>query len=284
LSDTTKASISVWLSENRSFLDKYKKALPNMDEAAFSDYMLGMRKDKYLDTMRQEVASKLGELTDVEKSYAEAFAFYKYYYPKATLPSIQAFITGFSFDVSLVDSSLVMIGLESFLAGQGHYQPPMMPMYMLKRLKRSAIVPLTMMAISNTYNKRDILDATLTADIINWGKTYYFMEKMMPCEPDSNIIGFTPAQMDFVNANEKQVYGFFIQNKLFFITNHLEKRRYAEERPVVPEISEKCPGRIGRYLGWQIVRSYAKNSGKSLQEIMAEPNAQTIFNLAKYKP
>jgi hypothetical protein len=282
--DTTLAATSIWLGQHNDFVDKYRKSFPGQDDSTFLAYIAGMRKDKYLDTMRRETAQMLGELKDVEAAYSDAFAYVKHYYPTAPIPAIKAFVTGFSFDVSMADSTLVMIGLESFLAGKGHYTPPMMPMYMMRRLKRTAIVPLTMMAVSNRYNKRDILDATLTADMITWGKTYYFIEKTMPCTPDSAIIGFTPDQMDFVTANEKQIYGHFIQQKLFFITNHLDKRRYVDERPLIPEISEKCPGRVARYLGWQIVRAYAKASGKSLQEIMAETNAQTIFNKAQYKP
>jgi len=120
--------------------------------------------------------------------------------------------------------------------------------------------------------------------MITWGKTYYFLEKVLPCTPDSILIGYTPAEMDMVQNNEKLIYAKFVNDKLFYITNHLEKRRYAEERPFIPEISEKCPGRVARYLGWQMVRAYAKKTGKDLPAIMAEKDAQVIFQQSGYKP
>lgn len=284
--DTTPAAIGAWLDlpENKAFLAQFRKAEPNMPDSAWLEYMTGMRKDKFLDTMRQETAQVMGQLTDLETSFSEAFGHLKHYYPKATVPTINAFVTGYSYDVSLADSTMIMIGLESFLEGKGRYTPPLLPMYMLRRLKRTAIVPLSMMAISGRYNQKDILDATLVADMVQWGKTYYFMEKMMPCMPDSMIIGYTPAEMDFAQGNEKLIYSKFVQGNWFYMTNHLEKRRYVEERPKVPEISESCPGRIARYIGWQVVRSYAEKTGKALPEIMAEKNAQTIFQQSGYKP
>ena len=57
------------------------------------------------------------------------------------------------------------------------------------------------------------------------------------------------------------------------------------ERPNVFEIGNKCPGRIGAWLGWEIVNEYSKNNNAlSLQEIMANPDAQDILNKAKYNP
>lgn len=284
--DTTKYAVSQWLAapEVQPFIKRYRQEVPEMSDEDWLQYITNMRKDRFLDTMRQEVAEHMGTLNDLELDYAKAFAYLQYYYPKAPVPTVMAFVTGYSFDVSPADSSLIMLGLESFLGGKGRYVPPMMPQYMLRRMKRNTIVPLTMLAISNRYNKRDMLDASLAADIIHWGKTYYFMEKMLPCTPDSIIIGYTPAEMDFVERNEKLIYSKFVNDKLFFITNHLEKRRYAEERPIIPEISEKCPGRVGRYLGWQMVRAYAAKTGKDLPAIMAEQNGLMIFQQSGYKP
>ncbi|MDQ4140161.1 MAG: gliding motility lipoprotein GldB, partial [Bacteroidota bacterium] len=61
--------------------------------------------------------------------------------------------------------------------------------------------------------------------------------------------------------------------------------KYLEDRPTVPEIDAKCPGRIGRWVGWQIVRIYMEeNPDVTLQQLMAEKDAQKIFNESHYKP
>jgi uncharacterized protein YjaZ len=40
---------------------------------------------------------------------------------------------------------------------------------------------------------------------------------------------------------------------------------------------------VGRFLGWQIVRSYMKNNESSVQQLMIK-NADALFNESKYKP
>ena len=46
----------------------------------------------------------------------------------------------------------------------------------------------------------------------------------------------------------------------------------------VPDIAK-----IGRYVGWQIVRSYMDKSGASLNELLAKPGEE-LFRESNYKP
>jgi uncharacterized protein YjaZ len=49
------------------------------------------------------------------------------------------------------------------------------------------------------------------------------------------------------------------------------------------EIDNESPGRIGRWIGWQIVRSYMENNKIALQE-MLKKDEKEIFENSKYKP
>jgi uncharacterized protein YjaZ len=49
------------------------------------------------------------------------------------------------------------------------------------------------------------------------------------------------------------------------------------------EIDRESPGRIGQWLGWQIVKSYMENNDVTLDQLLkTEPTV--IFNKSKYKP
>ena len=57
------------------------------------------------------------------------------------------------------------------------------------------------------------------------------------------------------------------------------------ERPNVPEIDKTCPGRVGQWVGLQIIRKYvAEHPDVSLSRIMAEKNAQRLLNDSHYRP
>jgi uncharacterized protein YjaZ len=49
------------------------------------------------------------------------------------------------------------------------------------------------------------------------------------------------------------------------------------------EIDNESPGMVGRYIGWQIVRSYMENNTVTVPQLLIK-NADEIFKNSKYKP
>ena len=49
------------------------------------------------------------------------------------------------------------------------------------------------------------------------------------------------------------------------------------------ELDSESPGRLGQYIGWQIVRAYMKNNKVSLMDMM-QKDAEEIFNNSNFKP
>jgi len=80
---------------------------------------------------------------------------------------------------------------------------------------------------------------------------------------------------------------YFIEYELLYKTQSSYLLRFIEPAPFSKfylEIDNESPGKIGQWLGWQIVRAYArKHSDKTPQEILATP-AQELFAKANYKP
>ena len=64
-------------------------------------------------------------------------------------------------------------------------------------------------------------------------------------------------------------------------------RRFLDPAPFSKfglELDSESPGRLGRYIGWQIVRAYAdKNKKAELIELLDLP-ADELFKIANYKP
>jgi uncharacterized protein YjaZ len=68
------------------------------------------------------------------------------------------------------------------------------------------------------------------------------------------------------------------ENNLFI------KKKYMDERPKTLEIGNKCPGRIGEWVGWEIVKKYMAEQNIALPELMENSDAQRVFMQSKYKP
>jgi hypothetical protein len=180
---------------------------------------------------------------------------------------------------------MVVIGIDYFYGEKAKYRPTEYD-YMLNRRKSELLVPGLALRIGlEQFAVKNPKDETLLNDMVSWGKELYFMEKVMPCAPDSAIIMYSSAELEDVKNHMSIIWGHFIENKLFYETKPDIKRRYVEEAPKIAVIGDKCPGRIGRYIGWQIVKTYMeKNPEVTLAELMADTDSQKIFKLSKYKP
>lgn len=238
----------------------------------------------HLDSLKMDVDRKFANISTLEAQYESAFQHLKYYYPEAKTPKVQTAITGFYRDIYFSDS-LLIIGLDFFIGHDARYKPDEVPAYISRRFMPEYIVPASFFFLSDYYNKVDYGDNTLLNEMITAGKTYYFTQSMVPCAPDSIVIGFSAEELREVNKNQDVVWANFVQNQLLYETDHKLKNKFMGERPNVYEIGEKCPGRIGAWVGWEIVRAYMANNPRvTLQELMEEDDPKKIFTLSKYRP
>jgi gliding motility-associated lipoprotein GldB len=275
-----------------NFLKKYPEFvatyLPFPDSMQANE-VYRLSQSLYIDTLAQEVEAHFGEMEDLRSQLETAFKVVKYYYPDFKTPTVYTIITGFSNDL-YVDSSMVVIGLDYFLGKNSRYtirnhRGERLPQYMTDRYQKEYIVPAIMLLISQQFNERDEMDRTLLAEMIAWGKTYEFAKMTLPDVPDSVIISYTSEGIDKCFANQDVLWAHFVEKNLFFEKSHATLNKYIGERPFTTEIGDDCPGRIGRWIGWQIVRSYLKNNSNiNLPKLMSEPKAQFIFEKSKYRP
>jgi hypothetical protein len=223
---------------------------------------------------------------DLKKEFTQAFANFKYYYPDFQPPKIQTVITGFERDIFVTDT-LVVIGLDYFLGPKAKYQILDLYDYIKRRYQPGFIVPSVMLlyGIDEKYNNVNPEDRTMLAEMISYGKAYYFAKQMTPCTPDSVLIGYTAEEIRGSRQNESLIWSRLIEDQVLFSTNTQDKQKYIIERPKTLEVGEKCPGRIGQWVGWRMVQSYhERHPDETLPQIMKQSDAQEMFKESGYKP
>jgi len=236
------------------------------------------------DTLYRETMEVFGDLDELEGQFIEAFQLIKYHYPDFEAPEIQTAITGFYKDLFLSDS-LIILGLDHYLGKNATYRPRDIPLYILDRYEPANVVPMVIYFLSNNFNRVDLSKGTLLSEMINYGKAYYFTSQIVPCANDAQIVGYSPEVLTDVLENQEIIWANFIQNELIYETNHEVKSKFIGERPKIPEIGEKCPGRIAAWLGYEIVKSYMENNPEtSLPQLMGNADAEKIFMQSGYKP
>lgn len=244
--------------------------------------LLAIHQDSSMKVLYDSVQVDFKDLSDVEKDLETAFKAIKYYFPQFQIPKVYTFTSGFNSDLVVTDD-LIVIGLDYFLPPTHTFQPEL-PRYMAERYDRPYIVPMIVMAISARFNETNSQDNRLLAEMIYYGKTYHFTKAILPCTSDQYIIGYTPEAISESFDNEELIWSHFVENELLYETNPFEIRKYIGEAPFTDAISTKAPGRLGRWLGWNIVDDYQFNQDVPLDVLMEEADAEKIFRLSGYRP
>lgn len=292
----SKADIQKFITRHDSLFARYDRTPAKKAEDSLAYRLWEMVQNKYMDTLYRDAKArfddpKAGKWKQVVGEFELAFKHIKHHYPTFKPPKIYTTITGLgSFwggtDIYM-DKKAIVISLEYYYGRDARYKPPVkiMPQYIWNRFAPEVIVPSCVLGISNQYNATDFKDQTMLADMVYFGKAYEFVHEMIPCLHDSLLTGYS--KRDLANISDKEnreyIWNFMVEKKTLFSQSARVKAIYMNESPYVVEINQKCPGRIGRWLGWRIIRKYRqKFPNISITDLMKKAQAKEIFEASGY--
>jgi gliding motility-associated lipoprotein GldB len=236
-----------------------------------------------LQQMGRQTDSTFQDSEKLKGELQRMFQHIRYNFADFPIPPVKTFVTGLSQDM-FVNDSLMVLGLDFFVGPNAKYRPNV-PDYILRRYRPEYVLPTAALAISSKYNKKELTNQTMLADMIQFGKSLYFAERVLPCTPDSLLIGYTNKELAGINFNEGKIWAHFLEKKLIYNTAPFTIQKYVGERPNIPEIDKTCPGRVGAWVGWQIVRKYmSTHPNVTLAQLMADKNPQHILTDSRYRP
>ncbi|WP_114751200.1 gliding motility lipoprotein GldB [Pleomorphovibrio marinus] len=265
------------------FADQYLMMGDFESKEELAGEIVTIHQNEGMQELYEEVKNHFDEITKIEQDLQLAFQAIHFHYPDFVPPKVYTYVSGFSSDLFITED-IIVIGLDYFLPPDHRFQPPEIPVYIAKRYEENHLVPTLITALSSKYNQTDLKDNSLLAEMIFYGKSYHFTKTMMPCTPDEYIIGYSSSEITASYANEEMIWAHFIENELLFETNPFEIRKYTGEAPFTDEISPDAPGRLGRWIGWNIVDDYREQNAMSLPELMSQPSAREIFRQSGYRP
>ena len=124
------------------------------------------------------------------------------------------------------------------------------------------------------------------ARIIYYGKELYVKDKLMPNSADHLKINYSEDELEWAKANEEPIWRNFIEQEYLYSTDMKLSRRFLEPAPFSKfglELDNESPGRLGRFIGWEVVKAFMNKNDVSLQQMLNLPSEE-IFKKSNYKP
>ncbi|MDE7073598.1 MAG: hypothetical protein K2O69_00870 [Odoribacter sp.] len=260
--------------------------LGNSSDSAFCSLFRLFIQDPVMREVADSVALRYPDMRVQEERLAQAFAYYRYYFPGHVVPRVYAHISGFNQSV-IVDSAAVGVSLDNYLGEKCvFYNMLAVPVPMYARKKMNALdISRDVMAgwLSTEFPFRPEKN-DLVSGMIYQGKMVFVLRKLFPDEPLHWLLGFTLEQTEWCVNNEEQIWGFLIENDYLFTSQQRLIMKYLSDAPYTSGMPIESPGKTVVWTGLRIVEKYMNKTKMTLEELMREQDYHKILRVAGYRP
>jgi hypothetical protein len=265
---------------------------PDSVELVWDHATLTFVGDYYVKKLQTVINNTYGNTDDVDKSLEDALKHVRFYFPRNQLPE-RVYTINSLFGMTsaiMVDSSTLVVPLDNYLGANSSYYDSVegIPQYLRKEMSREYIARDCISAYYATYYGRDYINSELPVieAMVEAGMHMYFLEMMLPDAPDSLLMGWTQKQTEWCANSEASIWSFYNEKDILYKNNFQDKKRNLDKSPTTIGMPAESPGNVGTWLGWQIVRSFMKNSGGkvTLTDLLTKYSPAQIIATAKYKP
>ena len=272
---------------NDDKLKALKTSYPFLFSSSYDDAFWIQKSNDSLEIMLADEVSKTFNHTQVWKEdVVNLFKHLKYYYPNFKSPRVVSIVSGVDYrNKTIVTDSIVLLALDNYL-GADHEFYQNISAYISKSMCEEFIVSDLASSYAKKYSSQPST-RTFLEEMIYRGKLLAFKDKMIPFAADSLKIKYSEEQLNWAVENESQVWRYFIDKQLLFSSDPSLLPRFINQAPFSKfylDLDNSSPGRIGEFIGWQIVKSFLENNNEVTFQNFLAMNAEEIYNKSRYKP
>ena len=242
-------------------------------------------KNKDERALYSEVQKIYHDISFLRSDLKQLFKHIKYYNPTFKAPKVITLLSNIDHRNKVVyTKDYLLISLDVYLGAKHSFYADY-PNYIKQNYNKDHIIIDVANEIVNTEVSSSN-DRTFVGKMVKEGVKLYLLDRYMPKANNANKIGFSVEKHTWAVHNEEQVWKYFVENKLLFSTDTKLNKRFLDLAPFSKFYRSEdnhSPGRIGAWIGWQIVRSYMEHNDVSLSKLL-ETSPEEIYKKSKYKP
>ncbi len=264
-----------------------KTTYPYLFPEKFDDSVwIKRQKDSLQLLLLENVEKKFTTMFSIEENLEYLFKHLKYYFPETTIPRVIGLINNVDYQSKTIYAdSLLLISLDTYL-GVDHNLYEGIPQYIRQEMDINFLPS----QVASKFAESKIPppnDRSFLSQMIYQGKQVYLKDWVLPRSSDAEKMLYTEQQIQWVIDNEAYMWQYIVEKQLLYNTDPSLSNRFIEPAPFSKfylEIDNESPGRIGVWIGWQIIKSYMKRYPDTEISALLNLPAQTLFSKSNYKP
>jgi len=251
---------------------------------------------RFIKPLATDTEKRFPDINQYKEDLEDNLRYIKHYFPSFKTPVVLTSVESLNpenpneiYGTTYYQDTLI-ISLQMFLGkNYSAYDPTQYPDYIRRRFEPEYIVPNSVRAIVGELYPDSSQSASLIEQMIEKGKHWWLMNKLLPNTPDSLITGYTAQQSAWVDKEEGNIWGYITQNEDLYSIEPATIQVYIGESPFTQTMphgsnGEGAPGNLGPWVGWRILEEFEERYPDLTIHQVLHTTAKKIFQDAKYKP
>ncbi len=249
-------------------------------EQRLREYYLDSTMQALLDDVHEEYA----DLDAEEEEISSVFRKIKKADPGFRIPFMYAQISGLNQSI-VVGDSLLGISLDKYLGRDYPLYRKYYRDYQCRAMDRSCLVPDALFYyLSHEYPLPAGKAHTLLECISDYGKIHWVIARCRDIPPEQEA-GFDEQSVSHYRGNEAGTWNWMREHGVTASTDLSTIKLFTEPRETVPYMGKDAPGRIGLWMGLQIIDHYMKSHpGVTIGELLHEKDYEKVLRESGYRP
>lgn len=284
--DNVNSQIDTLRRKYGKFFDLYVLAIARFsrpDDPLLDIKVLDFINDGDIKIIRQDINKQYADVTDLKEQLSKGFTRFKHFFPDKSVPTIVTYLGAFNQSITTTETELG-IGLDLYLGrNYGYYTNLQLPAYKTLSYSKEYIATDALFNWSVT----EFIDSSnnMLGYMLHQGKMLFLLDALYPNVDDTIKLRYTAAQNQWCIDNEANIWAHMVDKNLLYSTSGKEINKYCQEHPFTPGMAKESPGRIGNWLGWQIVKAYMrKHTDLSMADLFKITDAQKMLAESGYRP
>ena len=119
-------------------------------------------------------------------------------------------------------------------------------------------------------------DENLASEMIRWGKMLAIAEIIAPEIPLQRVLRYTKQDLDWAIKAERGFWEYLVDQQFLFKMDQELNMNLLNEGPYTIGLPQESPDRMGRFLGYRIVKQYIEQEQPTLQVLLDTPYHQIL--------
>lgn len=204
-----------------------------------------------------------------EQQLAVVTARYRQLFPEKPAPRFQSHISAFRLPIITVDS-LVSISIDTYLGEDYLPYRNSYHNYELKYRNRNRMV----IDVAEVMLRNAVVHPggkTLLDDMVYEGRILYLLSGLLDDDAPMTLFAYTDEELKWCEENENLVWKKMVEQGDLFTTDVMTKNKYINPAPFTATLTQDAPARIGRWVGYRIVKQYVERNNITPEQLAHDP-------------